>query len=186
MVARPRDCTRPGILSANGPDSIPEKRVRTSISIGRRLVSAAPGSASSGSGTGGSRRVNGRLLHLGRVDYPVVAQTESLAVNDDLAPSRVEDPDHGLDQSNVSLAGRTTDHDHVRPAGPVHVHDLAENRVVNVLHGRADDLMPIELAPRQFLARSDDSLQIHVAERLRGVPVGHLRKAKTPTEGIRR
>ena len=131
-----------------------------------------------GFGGGGRPRLSARLVAW-------TAQPQGFAVHHDLAPGRREDPDNRPDQRHVNLTGRATDHDDFRTAGPVDVDDLAESGAVDVGDRRADDLVPVELAPRQFLARCHDRLEVRVAQALGRGPVRHLGEAHPPALSIR-
>jgi hypothetical protein len=126
------------------------------------------------------------FLVVPRLDFiDFAAQPESFAVDDDLASGRRKDPDDRPDERDVQLARRASDHHHVGAAGAVDVHHLAERGAVDVGHGRADDLVPVELAARQFLARSDDGFKVGVAQRFGGRSVRHLGEAHAPADRVR-
>ncbi len=161
---------RPGMLSDSGPVIIAGNRVRTSIRrvmarprvprsarVGRRRLGRPSATACSASRASTRRRLATlaprrlRLRWVGRLRLRRT-QVERIGVDDDLAPTRREDPDEGPDGRQVERRHRPAAHlEDLGLADPVDVLDDPELGAIGVLDGRADDLVPVVLATSEAL-----------------------------------
>ncbi len=95
---------------------------------------------------------------------------------------RREDAHHRSNQWDVELAGRTADQSDFGTPGPIQIDDFTETVACGIDHRAADDLVPVELAPRQLLAGSHHDFQVDVAQLLGRRPVGNLGEAHPPAD----
>jgi len=97
-------------------------------------------------------------------------KVQGLCVDDDLAPTRSEDPDERTHRGNVKRpVGTATDDVHLILSDPIDVLDDTQFRAVHATNGRADHLMPVDLAAAQFGVGSELRFQIGPADGVRGL-----------------